>query len=113
LIDCDAALPTGHAKIFCAREAKLAWKELAPQLTSLLDAAADCAVTECVSVLHNLVPEYQPMGQYAKVKSEVLAVSMAVSISDKLRKSEIYQEGRKQISSGIAQTNSQEWEQAA
>jgi FlaA1/EpsC-like NDP-sugar epimerase len=113
LIDCDAALPTGHAKIFCAREAKLAWKELAPQLTSLLDAAADCAVTECVSVLHNLVPEYQPMGQYAKVKSEVLAVSMAVSIGDKLRKSEIYQEGRKQISSGMVKPNSQEWEQAA
>jgi FlaA1/EpsC-like NDP-sugar epimerase len=74
LIDCDAALPTGHPKIFCAREAKLVWKELSPQLTSLLDAAADCDVTECVSVLHDLVPEYQPMGQYAKVKYEVLAV---------------------------------------
>jgi FlaA1/EpsC-like NDP-sugar epimerase len=74
LIDCDAALPTGHPKIFCAREAKLAWKELSPQLTSLLDAAAECDVTECVSVLHDLVPEYQPMGQYAKVKYEVLAV---------------------------------------
>ncbi len=74
LIDCDAALPTGHPKIFCAREAKLAWKELSPQLISLLDAAADCDVTECVSILHDLVPEYQPMGQYAKVKYEVLAV---------------------------------------
>ncbi len=101
LIDCEAALPTGHPKIFCAREAKLAWQDLAPQLTTLLDAAADCEVTECVSVLHDLVPEYQPMGQYAKVKSDpALAVSMAMSISDKLRKSEIHQEGRKKISSG-------------
>jgi FlaA1/EpsC-like NDP-sugar epimerase len=100
LIDCDAAVPTGHPKIFCAREAKLAWDELAPQLTTLLDAAAECAVTECVSVLHKLVPEYQPMGQYAKVKSETLALSMAASIGDKLRKSEVYQEGRKQLANG-------------
>jgi FlaA1/EpsC-like NDP-sugar epimerase len=104
LIDCDAALPTGHPKIFCAREAKLGWKELSPQLTQLLDAAADCEVNACVSVLHDLVPEYQPMGQYAKVKSEALAVSMAVSISDKLRKSEIYQQGRKKISNRMVQT---------
>jgi FlaA1/EpsC-like NDP-sugar epimerase len=105
LIDCDAALPTGHPKIFCAREAKLAWKELTPQLTTLLAAAANCAVTECVSVLHDLVPEYQPMGQYAKVKSDpALAVSMAASISDKLRKSEIYQQGRKNMPSGMVQT---------
>jgi FlaA1/EpsC-like NDP-sugar epimerase len=103
LIDCDAALPTGHPKIFCAREAKLAWKELEPQLTNLLDAAAECEVTECVSVLHDLVPEYQPMGQYAKVKSEAVAVSMAVSISDKLRRSGIHQEGRKKASSGVVQ----------
>jgi FlaA1/EpsC-like NDP-sugar epimerase len=74
LIDCDAALPTRHPKIFCAREAKLAWKELSPQLTNLLQAAADSEVTECVSALHNLVPEYQPMGQYAKVKYEALTV---------------------------------------
>ncbi|AFY94333.1 polysaccharide biosynthesis protein [Chamaesiphon minutus] len=73
LIDCDAALPTGHPKIFCAREAKLGWKELSPQLTNLLNAAAQCEVTECVSVLHDLVPEYQPMGQYAKVKYEAVA----------------------------------------
>jgi FlaA1/EpsC-like NDP-sugar epimerase len=71
LIDCDAALPTGHPKIFCAREAKLSWKELSPQLTTLLDAATDCEVSECVSALHQLVPEYQPMGQYAQVKYEV------------------------------------------
>ena len=74
LIDCNAALPTGHPKIFCAREAKLGWNELSPQLTSLLDAAAECEVTECVSVLNLLVPEYQPMGQYAQVKYEALAV---------------------------------------
>jgi FlaA1/EpsC-like NDP-sugar epimerase len=72
LIDCDAAVPTGHPKIFCAREAKLAWQDLAPQLANLLEAAADCEVNECVSILHNLVPEYQPMGKYAKV-TEVLA----------------------------------------
>jgi FlaA1/EpsC-like NDP-sugar epimerase len=75
LIDCDAALPTGHPKIFCAREAKIAWKDLAPQLTTLLEAAVDCEVTECVSAIHHLVPEYQPMGQYANVpEKEILAV---------------------------------------
>jgi FlaA1/EpsC-like NDP-sugar epimerase len=105
LIDCEAALPTGHPKIFCAREAKLGWTELSPQLTTLLDAAADCEVNECVSILHNLVPEYQPMGQYAKVKSDgALAVSMAASISDKLRKSEIHQQGRQKIANGKVQS---------
>jgi FlaA1/EpsC-like NDP-sugar epimerase len=99
LIDCEAALPTGHPKIFCAREAKLAWAELEPQLTSLIDAAIDCEVTECVAVLHELVPEYQPMGQYAKVKSHE---GLALSISDKLRKSEVYREGSKKIPAGIA-----------
>jgi FlaA1/EpsC-like NDP-sugar epimerase len=101
LIDCEAALPTGHPKIFCAREAKLGWNDLSPQLTSLLAAAADCEVDRCVSVLHDLVPEYQPMGQYAKVKSEAVALSMAASISDKLRKSGIHQEGKNKITSGI------------
>jgi FlaA1/EpsC-like NDP-sugar epimerase len=101
LIDCDAALPTGHPKIFCAREAKLGWQQLEPQLTTLLEAAADCEVTACVSVLHDLVPGYQPTGQYAKVKSDAVAVSMVASISDKLRKSEIHQEGRKKMSSGM------------
>ena len=73
LIDCNAAVPTGHPKIFCAHEAKLAWKELSPQLTNLLEAAAECEVTECVSTLHDLVPEYQPMGQYARTQYEALA----------------------------------------
>ncbi len=103
LIDCDAALPTGHPKIFCAREAKLGWQQLEPQLITLLDAAADCEVTACVSVLHDLVPGYQPTGQYAKVKSDAIAVSMVASISDKLRKSEIHQEGRKKMSNSMIQ----------
>ncbi len=72
LIDCHAAMPTGHAKIFCAHEAKLSWSELSYQLTNLLEAAAQNNVAECVSVLRNLVPEYQPMGQYAKVKARQL-----------------------------------------
>ncbi len=71
LIDCNAAIETGHPKIFCAREAKIAWPELYPQLTTLLTAAADCEVNDCVLVLHNLVPGYQPMGQYTRV-SELL-----------------------------------------
>jgi hypothetical protein len=41
------------------------------------------------------------MGQYAKVKSDAVAVSMVASISDKLRKSEIHQEGRKKMSTGM------------
>ena len=103
LIDCEAASPTGHPKIFCAREAKLGWQQLEPQLITLLDAAADCEVTACVAVLHDLVPGYQPTGQYAKVKSDAVAVSMVASISDKLRKSEIHQEGRKKMSSAMIQ----------
>jgi FlaA1/EpsC-like NDP-sugar epimerase len=99
LIDCEAALPTGHPKIFCAREAKLVWSDLEPQLTTLIDAAIDCEVEDCVAVLHQLVPEYQPMGQYAKVKSNE---GLALSISDKLRKSEVYREGNKKIPAGIA-----------
>lgn len=74
LIDCDAALSTGHPKIFCAHEAKLGWDELAAQLTYLLDAAAQSNVAECVMALRNLVPEYKPMGQYAKVKARELVV---------------------------------------
>jgi FlaA1/EpsC-like NDP-sugar epimerase len=104
LIDCEAASPTGHPKIFCAREAKLGWNDLAPQLTTLLDAAADSEVDRCVSVLHDLVPEYQPMGQYAKVKSEAVALSMAASISDKLRKSGIHQERRKNVTNSAIKT---------
>ena len=105
LIDCDAALPTGHPKIFCAHEAKLNWQKLEPQLITLLAAAANCQVNECVSVLYDLVPEYQPMGQYAKSKAEAISVSMVASISDKLRKSEIYQEGRKKVSSSITKVS--------
>lgn len=74
LIDCNAAIPTGHPKIFCAREAKLNWQDLAPQLTRLLAAAADSDATECISIIHNLVPEYQPMGQYTEIKAPPLAV---------------------------------------
>ncbi len=74
LIDCNAAITTRHPKIFCAREAKLSWKDLAPQLTNLLSAAAENKVTECVSILHLLVPEYQPMGQYAQLKNRELVV---------------------------------------
>ncbi len=74
LIDCDAAIPTRHPKIFCAREAKLSWKDLSPQLTRLLKAATDSEADECISVIHDLVPEYQPMCQNSAVKSLPLAV---------------------------------------
>jgi FlaA1/EpsC-like NDP-sugar epimerase len=68
LIDCDASIPTSHPKIFCAREAKLGWAELLPQLNRLMNAAAASDVDECVSIVHRLVPEYKPMGEYAVVK---------------------------------------------
>ncbi len=74
LIDCNAALETGHPKIFCAREAKLGWKELSQQLDNLLAAAERGDIAECVLTLKNLVPEYQPMGQYAKVKQRQFAI---------------------------------------
>lgn len=72
LIDCDAALPTEHSKIFYAHEAKLSWSELSPRLINLLEAAAQNNVVECVAVLQDLVPEYQPMGQYAQVNTRQL-----------------------------------------
>jgi FlaA1/EpsC-like NDP-sugar epimerase len=93
LIDCNAALPTEHPKIFCAREAKLDWSDLSPQLTNLLNSAADAQVNKCVSIIHELVPEYQPMGQYAKIKLEA-SETLAVSISDKLKKAKIYHQGK-------------------
>jgi FlaA1/EpsC-like NDP-sugar epimerase len=74
LIDCNAAIETGHPKIFCAREAKIAWNELSPQLQILLSAAAACEVDDCVSVLYNLVPGYQPTGQYARVGELLIKV---------------------------------------
>lgn len=96
LIDCDAALPTGHPKIFCAREAKLAWQELSPQLTKLLGAAAAAEVDRCVAIVRELVPEYQPMGEYAKIKTEA-SEALAVSISDKLRKAKLYQRSQQAL----------------
>ena len=71
LINCDAATPTGHPKIFCAHEVKLSWKYLFPQLNKLMNAAAESDVKECISVIHDLVPEYQPTGEYARVVQEV------------------------------------------
>lgn len=96
LIDCDAALPTEHPKIFCAREAKLAWQKLSPQLTKLLSAAAVSEVDNCVSILQELVPEYQPMGQYAKINTAA-SEALAASISDRLKKAELYQLSRQQL----------------
>jgi hypothetical protein len=50
-------------------------------------------VNKCVSIIHELVPEYQPMGQYAKIKLEA-SETLAVSISDKLKKAKIYHQGK-------------------
>jgi FlaA1/EpsC-like NDP-sugar epimerase len=68
LIDCDAAIPTGHPKIFCAREAKLSWQDLAPQLGRLLTAATNSDAAECISIVHRLVPEYQPLANQPEIK---------------------------------------------
>jgi FlaA1/EpsC-like NDP-sugar epimerase len=75
LIDCDKATRTKHAKIFCAHEHKLSWAELSPQLTDLLAIAAMGRAAECTIALNQLVPEYQPMGEYAVAES--LAVELA------------------------------------
>jgi nucleoside-diphosphate-sugar epimerase len=66
LIDYNTALPTEHPKIFYTHEAKLAWKVLSPQLSDILNAAANCEVDKCISILHNLVPNYQPTKQFAR-----------------------------------------------
>jgi FlaA1/EpsC-like NDP-sugar epimerase len=81
LIDCNGAIPTGHAKIFSAHEAKLTWTELSPQLNNLLTAASLGRVQECVKALHQLVPEYQPMGEYAISEFAPLKVKLAAEIS--------------------------------
>lgn len=72
LIDCDAAIRTQHPKIFCAREAKLGWQDLSPQIANLMAAANNSQVNECVSIVHQLVPEYQPMGEYAEITSPLV-----------------------------------------
>jgi FlaA1/EpsC-like NDP-sugar epimerase len=68
LIDCGGAIPTGHAKIFYAHEAKLSWAELSPELKKLLEAASIGRNNECVAALKQLVPEYQPTGEHAIVE---------------------------------------------
>jgi FlaA1/EpsC-like NDP-sugar epimerase len=74
LIDCEKATRTRHAKIFCAHEHKLSWAELSPQLTDLLAIASMGRGAECTIALNQLVPEYQPMGEYA---IESLVVELA------------------------------------
>ena len=80
LIDCDAATATKHSKIFSAHEAKLSWAELLPQLTNLLAAASIGQVNECVTALKQLVPGYQPMGEYATKEFAPLKVKLAAEI---------------------------------
>jgi FlaA1/EpsC-like NDP-sugar epimerase len=80
LIDCNGSTATGHAKIFCAHEAKLNWTELSPQLKNLLAAASIGRVNECVTALHQLVPEYQPMGEYAINLPAPMEVKLAAEI---------------------------------
>jgi FlaA1/EpsC-like NDP-sugar epimerase len=67
LIDCNLAEPTAHPKIFCASEAKLSWEQLSPHLDRLLLSARQSDVDGCVAELQQLVPEYQPTGDYANI----------------------------------------------
>jgi FlaA1/EpsC-like NDP-sugar epimerase len=71
LIDCDRAEPTLHPKIFCAKEAKLTWEQLAPYLDRLLLSASKSDIEGCVAELQRLVPEYQPTGDYANISPAV------------------------------------------
>jgi FlaA1/EpsC-like NDP-sugar epimerase len=80
LIDYAGAVATVHGKIFCAHEAKLSWTELSPQLKNLLAAASIGRVNECVTALQQLVPEYQPMGEYAINEFAPLTVKLAAEI---------------------------------
>jgi FlaA1/EpsC-like NDP-sugar epimerase len=69
LIDCDSAQPTRHERVFCAREQKLSWLELAPILERLWLCAQNSDVEGCVAQLQFLVPEYQPVGDFATIAS--------------------------------------------
>jgi FlaA1/EpsC-like NDP-sugar epimerase len=80
LIDCNGSIPTRHSKIFSAHEAKLSWTELSPQLKNLLAAASIGEINQCVTALQQLVPEYQPMGEYAINEFAPVKVKLAAEI---------------------------------
>jgi FlaA1/EpsC-like NDP-sugar epimerase len=62
LLDMDLALPTQHPKIFCAREDLLTWEVLQLDLDRLVAEVAINHAEGCLTLLRNLVPEYQPGG---------------------------------------------------
>jgi FlaA1/EpsC-like NDP-sugar epimerase len=62
LLDMDLALPTQHPKIFCAREDLLTWEVLHRNLVQLEMEVALNHADGCLTLLRNLVPEYQPCG---------------------------------------------------
>ena len=60
LIDCATSRPTKHPKIFAARESKMRWLDLKPQLKTLLKEASLNDYDGIMTQLKALVPEYSP-----------------------------------------------------
>lgn len=61
------AMPTGHPKIFAAREAMMPWEELEPLLDQLFVTVYQKHPTKLRSLLKTLVPEYAPTVKAASV----------------------------------------------
>jgi FlaA1/EpsC-like NDP-sugar epimerase len=56
----DDPKPTGHSRIMQAREAMLEWQELSAKLDALRGAMDHGLADECLTILHELVPEFRP-----------------------------------------------------
>lgn len=56
----DDPKPTGHSRIMQAREAMLEWGELSAKLDALREAMDHGRADACLTILHELVPEFRP-----------------------------------------------------
>jgi FlaA1/EpsC-like NDP-sugar epimerase len=56
----DDPKPTGHSRIMQAREAMLEWQDLSAKLDALREAMDHGRADECLTILHELVPEFRP-----------------------------------------------------
>jgi FlaA1/EpsC-like NDP-sugar epimerase len=76
LLDMELALPTQHPKIFCAREDLLTWDILRFNLDRLVTEVSINHAEGCLTILRNLVPEYQPSSVTISDVSTVLVTQM-------------------------------------
>jgi FlaA1/EpsC-like NDP-sugar epimerase len=70
LIDTNKARPTSHPKIFAANEHFISWEKLQTKLELLLNTVQLNDRQGLIDALQDLVPEYQPQAQGAKVSKK-------------------------------------------